>query len=828
MLGDIKVAFRSLRKHPGFFVIAALTLAAGTGANTAVFSLFEALVLRTLPVERPGELAVLGPGAMGVFSRSDRPQESVFSFPQYEALRENNNGVLADVAAAPTFLSTVYWGERSAPGSDLQRASCMLVTGSYFSMLGVRPFVGRVLETDDDGAPGASPFAVLSHGFWTDRLGADPQAVGSTIQLNAVPYEIVGIAEPSFHGHTLESRPDVWVPMSMQPSVTRSPSRLEPGTPYETYWLNILMRVKPDVGFEQAEEALNLRLQQVFLEQAGGNISDEEREALSRIRMPLTAMDTGISRVRISASRPLMLLWGSTALLLIVACANLGSLLLVRATERRHELAVRQALGASRVELVRPLLAESAILAATGTSLGCALPYWLIPTLQDWVGELRGAYSLLDARLAWPELLFAAGVGILTVFLFGLAPSIWASRTATADSLKDGSSRMTPQRGEILVRSLLVSGQCALALVLLTTAGLFLKTLAGIRATDLGIEAANVIAVSIDPQGGGFSKEGQPLMRRRILERVREIPGVESAAFTESLPLKGNYGQRTISVSGYMPGKDEDMGVIHVQASPSYFETLGIQLLGGRVPGYGDTNQIVVNQAFADRFFPDASALGGVIEEAARIVGVVANVRHVNPRDEPPPLIYRSTVDLKGFTETVAVRSSVGAESTAEAVRRVVLEVVPGMPIGRGFSTVEGHLMRAVANERILVRLVGAFSVVALLISGLGLFGVCSQAVRNRTAEIGVRMALGATRHRVQALVFRRAALLLVGGTAAGLLGAIGAGRLVSGMLFEVGPLEWDIVGYASIALVICGCVSAIVPAARAGRVRPSEALRQG
>ena len=386
---------------------------------------------------------------------------------------------------------------------------------------------------------------------------------------------------------------------------------------------------------------------------------------------------------------------------------------------------------------------------------------------------------------------------------------------------------MTSQRSEIRARAVLVGGQCALAVVLLTAAGLFLKTLAGLRGADLGVDAENVIGIRLDPQGGGFPQEGQPAMRRRILERILNIPGVESAAFTENLPLQGNHGRNTISVSGYVPGKDEDMSVIHVQASPRYFETLGIQLLRGRVPGYGDRNQAVVNQAFEDRFFSGSSAIGGVIGDETRIVGVVADVRHVNLRDKPPPLVYRSTAGYEGFVDTVAVRSSASAESTAETARRAVREAVPGMPVSRRFNTVEAHLGRAVAYEQILARLVGAFACAALLLSGIGLFGICSHVVRNRTAEIGVRMALGATRQRVQALVFRRAATLLACGAAAGLLGAVGAGRLVSGMLFEVRPFEWEIVGYASIALAVCGCIAATVPAVRAGNVSPFEALRR-
>lgn len=827
MLEEVQVAVRTLRRHPGFFAIATITLAVGTGANTAVFSLFEALVLRTLPVVRPGELAVLGPGAIGVFSRSDGPQEEVFSYAQFEALRENSGGVLTDLAAVPTFSSTVYWGGPTAPGAELRRAPCLLVTGTYFPMLGVRPFLGRLLGPSDSGAPGSNPVAVLSHAFWADRMGADPHAIGSTIRLHGAPYEIVGIAEPSFRGHTLESRPAIWVPMSMQAEITRSPSRLQRGMPVETFWLNILMRLKPGVNFAQAESALNVRLQQVFLEHAGEGISQEHKAHLERLRIVVTPMATGMSRIRNQARRPLMLIWASTALLLIVACANLGSLLLVRATERRHEFAVRKALGAGRGKLLRPLLGESAILACAGTMAGCVLAYWLIPVLRNWAGELRGAYSVLDTRLAGPELSFAASMGILTVLLFGMVPSLWASRATPGDALKGEASHATSPTADIRVRSALVAGQFAVALVLLSSAGLFLRTLTELRAADLGFDPSNVIGIHLDPRGGGFPAESQPMMRRRILDRVLRIPGVESAAFTGSLPLEGNYGQRTISVSGYVPAKEEDMNIIHVQASPTYFETLGIPLIRGRIPSHGDSRQVVVNQAFADRFFPDGPALGGVIGEENRIVGVVSNVRHLNPREDPPPLVYQSTGDYEGFTDTLAVRSSAIPEIMAKAVRDAVRTQVPGMPVGRGHSTAEGYFDRVVAHERILARLIGAFACVALFLSGVGLFGVCSQIVRSRTAEIGVRMALGATRRQVQTLVFGRAASVLACGAVIGLAGAVGAGRLISGMLFEVQPFEWETLGSASIAVAICGCIAATVPAVRAGRVSPSEALRQ-
>ena len=825
MIGDISLAVRALGKNPGFVAVAGVTLAIGIGANTAVFSLFEALMLRALPVERPGELAVLGPGAIGRISKSDRPQEEVFSFAQFQAISRDNNGVLAEAAATPTTDSRVYWGERLSPEGDLLRASCVLVSGSYFPMLGVRPYRGRLLGPEDDGAPGTNPVAVVSHAFWRDRLGSAASTVGSAIRIQDIPYTIVGIAEPSFLGHTVEFRPEIWVPLSMQAEVTRGPSWLTRGVPIETYWLNILMRLKPGISFTEAESAINARLQQVFLEQSGDGITEEDREQLERIHIALTPMRRGLSRLRATAQRPLALLWVATGLVMLVVCANLGGLLLVRAADRRHEFGIRRALGGSLRDLIRPLLAESAILAAVGVLLGCAAAHWMVPVMHGWLLAIRGAQAL-DVGIAWPELFFATGVGTAALFVFGLAPAVLAVRKTAWGSMRSGGSVATSAKRNVRARSLLVAAQCALAVILLTTAGLFLRSLADLRATDLGVDADRVIGIRIDPQGGGFARETEPSMRRRILERVATLPGVESTAFTGTLPLQGNHGRGTISIPGYAPGEDEDMGVIHVLASPDYFATLGIRLLDGRIPHYGEPDTVVVNQAFAARFFPDRSALGAVINENLGIAGIVSNVRQVRLQDDPPPLVYVSTADYSGFARTIAVRSSLPAEATAEAVRRAVREVVPGMPVDRQFTTVALHLERAVAIERMLSRLVGSFAGVALLLAAVGLFGVCSHMVRSRTREIGIRMALGASVPQVQVLLIRSVALTLGFGALAGVVGAVATGRLVAGMLYEADPVEWGVVAGAVLGLAGSGALATAVPALRMPRVRPSEALR--
>ena len=826
MVSDLRVAFRSLLRKPAYFAVASLTLALGVGANTAVFSLFEALFLRLLPVERPQELAILGPGAVGVFSRSDMPQSEVFSFHQYQALRQDSPSALDAVAAAATFSETVYLGDRIVAGSELERASCQLISGSYFPLLGVRPLLGRMLGPDDDTTPGGNPVAVVSYPFWAGRLDADPDAVGSTIRLQGRQYVVLGVAPPSFRGHVVGASPDIWVPLSMQESVTAGPSRLEPGFPVETYWLNILLRVRPDVSLDEAGAAVNVRLRQVFLERAGEGISDEHRERLDQVQIAVTPLNRGVSRLRDSAQRPLGLLWAATGLVLLVACANLGNLLLVRASERAEEVGVRSALGASRSDIVRTLLAESTVLATVGTLLGGALALQIIPLLVRWLGAIRGV-DTLDVSLTWPVLAFAAGTGVLTLLLFGLVPAARLTRRTLADHIRAGQSVGSAGIAEARAQALLVAAQCAMAFVLLTAAGLVLKTLAELRATDFGLDAENVVGILVDPRGGGLPASGQPSMRRRILDRVQSLPGVQAASFTGSLPLRGNYGMRTFSVSGYTPAEDEDMSVIQVWASPGYFETLGIRVLEGDTPRFGERDLAVVNQAFADKFLAGSSALGAVIDGSKRIKGVVADVRHVNPRDDPPAIVYQSSVGYEGFLRTLAVRSSMPSAGLAAAVRQAIEEEAPGLPLAPGYDTVALHLEDAIALERMIAKLVSAFACVTLLLSGLGLFGVCSYMVRIRATEIGVQAALGASQLRLRWMVFRRAAALTACGIVVGLGASVAAGRLAAGFFYEVRPFEWQIIALAALAVSACALIAAAVPALRAGRVSPSQALRQ-
>lgn len=825
MTSEFRIAVRRLLARPGYFAAASLTLAVGIGANTAVFSVLEAVILRKLPVVRPDELAVVGPGAMGVFSRADRPSPTVFSYAQYEALREDVGPLVSGLAAAPTFPTTVYTGQRGDDPAALRRASCMLVSGSYFPLLGVRPAWGRLLGPADDGPPGASRVVVASHAFWTSRLGSDPAAVGSTIRLHGEPYSLIGVTEPTFSGHMAGPSVDLWTPLSMQAEVTRSESRLHSSPPVETFWLNILLRTKPDSSRGMLQEAVNLSLKRRFADWAGAGISDSQRQHLDSFRVELTSMARGISRIRSRGRQPLILLWCATGLVLFVACANLGNLMLVRAAESRREFGVRRALGASRRALLKPLLSESLVLAATGTTLGCALASLAVPWIRAQAASRLGG-GPIDARIAVAELGVAAAAGALAVLLFGLAPALWTARRTSWDCLRGSAPWRMGRRLRIRGRDVLVASQFALALSLLTASGLILKTLAELRGIDLGLDAEAAVGIQLDPQGGGFSPESQPAMRRRILDQVAALPGVDSAAFTGSLPLRGNFGMRTISVSGYVPREEDEMNVIHVWASPGYFRALGVRVLQGRPPGRGDPGAVAVNQSFAARYFGDSEALGGLIDNTKRIVAVVADVRHVNLRDPPPPIIYENSGGREAFVRTLLARGIGETGALAARLRETVKDLVPAMPVADGFDTIELHREQAIALEKAVAGLVSAFALCALLLSGMGLFGVSSYVVRSRTAEFGLRMALGANRTRIQSMILLRGALVMGAGALVGVGGALVAGRLFAGLLYEVQPLDPTVVFLALAALTVCAFIAVAVPAVRAARIAPAAALR--
>ena len=829
LLSDLRFAIRGLARSPGFAAVAALTLAIGIGANTAIFSFVEVVLMRDLPVRKPGELVVLGPGGIGITGTSDLPQVDSFAYSQYQALWEDNP-VFQHVAATATFnIGTAV----RAPGADPESGQvrqAQVVTGDYFTLFGLQPAAGRLLEPGDVTAPGADPVVVLSHSYWTTNLGGRADAVGSTLILQDIPFEVIGVAPPRFTGHAPDNPADLWVPLTMQPQLTRRASRLLPAAPSQTYWLNIFGRLRPGLSLEQAEARLNVRMQQIFLAAYGSELTPERRADVAEVHIPLNPAGGGLSSMRTKLRTPLTLLWAATGLILLIGCANLANILLARASDRRREISIRRALGAGAGRVIRQMLTESLLLAGLGAAAGLALAAWLIPLLRLLLTQIPGP-NRLEIGLDASVLAFTGAAGLLTVVLFGLAPALWAARQDVSGGLKAGSRGATPSRGHNFAKAALVAGQAALSVVLLGGAGMFLRTLAELRAVDLGIETENIVVMRTNGRRAGLPPENADAMRRLVLDHVRQVPGVAAASFTTDSPVSGNFNSSTVTVAGYEPAPDENTNAVNKVVTDGYFETFGIGLVEGRMLAKADRydRACFVSRAFARRFFEGRSAIGGAIESAGRhciVEGVVEDVREVRIRDQPPEIVYRPALGYDNFLPTLHARVAGDVNSTAEAIRAAVEQAAPALPLNRGFRMLEATVDRALTVERLLGRVTGAFAAVALLLAALGLFGLMSYIVRQRTAEIGLRQALGATRSEVVTMTIRQAAKPIAAGALAGVAGAVALGRGIQDLLYGVEPTDAWALGAALAALSSAGLLAALLPARRASRIEPTEALR--
>lgn len=818
----MRFALRTLRRSPVFASVSIAVLALAIGANSAVFSFIDALLVRSLPVAEPERLVSLGPGLTSSFGMSDSPQDDSFSYEQLEALREFD-GVFSSISATPTFGSRVTVGERTS-STRPARAQCDLVDGEYFRMLGIQPLAGRWIEPEDDQiSSGGARVVVLSHGYWTRRFGGDLGALGQTILLQDEPFTVIGVAPQSFTGHVPERPVDVWVPLAAQPGITRRESLFVGRNRQMSYWLNVFGRLAPGVSAPQAEEAVNQVVLRVHETYGDGEISED-------FRVQVLPVGRGISSLRDRLARPLNLLWAGTGLLLLIACANLANLLLARAAERRREIGVRIAIGAGAARLLRQLVAESLILAAAGVALGLAVADGLMPVMHQMVGELRGSSELataLDGRVVT----FAAAVGLATLLLFGAAPAWWALRSGLASALAGGRGAVSVSRGQTRAKNLLIASQVALSLVLLSATGLIMRTLGELKAVDLGVEPENVWALNVSPRASGVSAEGQDEMRRAILAEVAPIREIQSVAFADGAPFTGNHSSSTLRIEGYEPAEQEDMNVIVSQATPAYFDVLDVPLVEGRLFRNDDqADQTgLVNEAFAARFFPNRSAVGGVIihrDERLQIVGVVGGVRQVDVREAAPPILYRTSHGSPAFQDTLLFRTRGDVPPPTAAMRQAIERIAPQMPVSRTPTPISQILDRAAALERLLGKLTGAFAALALLLASLGIYGVLSHGVARRTGELGLRQALGADARELTAMVLRQASAVLAGGAAVGLVGSWFAGKLLAGVLFGVAPADPWALGAALAALMTAGLAAAYLPSRRAARVSPAEALR--
>jgi len=836
LFSDIRYAIRNLIKRPGFTTVAVTTLALGIGANTAIFTLLYAVSLKSLPVSEPHELVLFSEASNEGTSNGDPTigEWRRFSYGSYKYFLEHDQSY-QELSAFRSGESPVNVTGGRAQGTEAaQRASSHLVSGNYFKVLGVKALLGRVLTPADD-KPGAPPAAVMSYGYWKQHWNADPQILNKEIFLNGKSFTVVGVTPPEFFGERVRRSPDLWVPLVFQPQIEMRESYLEDP---RVFWLNFVGRLKPGVEFGQAQANANLLLRQFLTNEAGSELNDDYRKAIASSYVKLTPGARGISGLRNLYSRALQMLMVIVGLVLLIACANVGNLLLSRAAARKAEISLRLALGASRWRIVRQLLTESLLLAAIGGACGILLAQWGVKALVTLVART----SPLDVHPDFGVLAFTAGVSLLTGLIFGTIPALSASKTDLTTSIKQKSWR-TRRRGLRLgLAPALVIAQVGLSMLLLAGAGLFARSLMKLQEEDVGFNRDNVLLVEIDPRLGGYQPKELSALYRQLLDRLKEVPGVQSATIATFSPISGNGRNSDVTVRGYTPRPGENNDVTDMLVGPDYGATLGVPLLMGRDIDVRDTpaNQkiAVVSQSFAQYFFPGANPIGRRFffgeendperSEELEIVGVVGDVKYHAAKDAPDRAAYRPILQVQNsdaYSSTIEIRTSGDPATLAPMARGAISQVDPKLPVF-GVTTLREQLKDALRQERLVAELVSFFGLLALLLACIGLYGVMANGVVRRTQEIGIRMALGAEKRRIVWMVMRETMLLVLIGIALGVPVALGAGRLISSQLYGLSPADPLTLVVAALVLTGVASLAGFLPARKAAKVNPLTALR--
>lgn len=836
LLKDVRYAIRSLLKRPGFSLIAVLTLALGIGANTAIFTLLNAVIFKSLPVSAPQELVFFDDTPSEGTSQGDPAtgQWHRFSYANYQYFRDHDQSFqgLSAFRSGEAALSVRSAGSQA--GEAAQRARGHLVSGNYFSVLGVNAMLGRTLAVEDD-KPGATPAAVMSYGCWTQQWKSDPSVINKEIVLNGTSFTVVGVMPPNFFGVRVRRSPDFWLPLAFQPQIELRPSAFEDR---RVYWLNFVGRLKPGVSLEQAHASANVALRQFLTNEAGSQLNDDVRKAIANSYVQLAEGGRGISGLRRVYSQALKMLMVIVVLVLLIAGANVGNLLLSRAASRKAEISLRLALGASRYRIVRQLLCESLVLAAIGGVAGILLAQWGVSVLVALVAKT----SPLDVRPDTAVLAFTAAVSLSAGVIFGLAPALRASKTDLTTALKEKSVRTGRRRLRFGLASALVVSQVALSMVLLTGAGLFARSLMKLHEEEVGFNRDNVLLVGIDPRLARYKPTELSTLYGRLLDRLEALPGVQSATVATYSPMSGTGRSSTITVRGYTPTPGQDMEVDDILIGPAYCETLGVPVLLGRDIGPRDTAAAqkiaVVNQLFAQKFFPGQSPIGrqfyfGEDDDPERgeeleIVGVIGDVKYSSAREDPEPTAYRPILqvqDSDAYSSNLQIRSTGEAGDLAPAVRQAIAEVDDKLPIF-GVTTLREQLKGTLGQEKLIAELVSFFGLLALLLACIGLYGVMAHGVVRRTKEIGIRMALGAERRSIIWMILRETLVLILVGVAIGVPAAIGAGRLIASQLFGLSAADPLTLLVATLLLTGVAVLAGLLPARKASQVNPLIALR--
>jgi len=826
-LQDAAYGIRAMLRSPGITFVALLSLALGIGANTAIFSLIDALLLRSLPVKDPQELVMFGDGSNNGISDSF-PDNTLYSYPFFREMRKRNE-VFTDVAASSSLLNLAHGTieGHSAP----EPMHIKLVSGSYFPTLGVEAVIGRSFNEDDDQVKDAHPVAVLNY-FWCKRtFGSASNVLGKKVTVGSTVFTVVGVAPPEFFGNEVGESPDMWIPLAMQKEI---PPGHDGYADTMSESLHLIARLKPGVGMAEAGADVNVLFRRILKGLPNVPLTAENVKELENTSVDLHSFSLGFSRLRVKFSEPLKILMAVVALVLLIACGNIANLLLARSTARARELAMRQALGARRLRLIRQLLTESMVLAFAGGALGIGLAMMANRLLLRMIsGGDRLPFEVpLDLRL----LSFTLGVTLATALLFGTVPALRATELPLTDSLKEGRVSAGLGSKHRLAKTLIVS-QVALSLVLLAGAGLFLRSFINLTRVDTGFSHDGVLLFQLDPASAGYRAGDARLnsIYQQIEDRVGTLPGVRGASFSLFTFDEGTWNN-SIWVEGYMDGHQERV-VHHNVVGNGYFEAMGIPVLQGRAFEPRDTASSqrvgVISESMARNLFPKGSPIGRHYgshdpqnAHTIEVIGVVKDVKVHGVDEELQYVDYLSRAQVDFFyLNDLEIRYTGSESAVLNAVRQSIQDADPHLAIS-SVKTLEAQVAESMPNQRLIAQLSAFFGMLAVFLSCLGIYGLMSYVVTRRTNEIGIRMALGGKRSDMLWLVMRETLWLLAIGVGIGVPATLASGRVISRMLFGLRGTDLVSLAVAVLTLVLVAALAGYLPARRASVVDPMVALR--